>query len=114
MKSRSLPLVIGVVCLGIGLAVYATINSTDLKKAIEKERYQRLAAEQTLLKAQQKIADLEADLGDAKSKMSSIEKILTDGRAAEMKLKAELEVVKKEREALQDQKDQIDQIVPVE
>lgn len=103
MKNRTLPIAVGVILLSVALAFYANMTSADLKKAVEQERYQRLNAEKVLLKAQQRVNALEAELGDAKSKMASIEKILTDGQAAKQELKAELEAVKKEREALQGQ-----------
>jgi septal ring factor EnvC (AmiA/AmiB activator) len=103
MKNAMLPVAIGVAVLGLVLAVYANTNSGGLKAVLDQERSKRFAAEQQLLKAQQKVDSLEVELGEVTSKMSSIEKILTDGRQTEKVLLQELEAVKKEREALIEQ-----------
>lgn len=103
MRNATLPLAVGVAILGCVLAIYANMNSVDLKNVVDGERSKRFAAEKQLLKVQQKAKVLEAELGDAKSKMASIEKILTDGKVAEQELLSELDTIKKEREALKQQ-----------
>ena len=105
MKNTTLPLAIGIAVLGCILAVYANMNSGDLKKVLDEERSKRFAAEQQLLKAQQQVVTLEVKLGDVTSKMSSIEKILTDGKQVEKNLLEELDVARKEREVLMQQLD---------
>ena len=101
MKNKLLPLAIGVAIIGCALAVYANMNSSGFKTDLEQERSKRFLAEEKLQKAQQQVALLQVDLGDAKSKMASIEKILTDGKTMESDLKAELDAIKKEREQVQ-------------
>lgn len=103
MKSKTLPLAMVIAVIGCGLAIYANMNSADFKNMLDQERSKRFAAEQQLLKAQQKISVLQAELGSAKSKMSSIEKILTDGHAVQEELQSELDRARQEQEALKKQ-----------
>lgn len=98
MKNAIVPLAIGVAVLAFVLSVYSNMTSSNLKTILDQERAKRFAAEQQLLKEQQNVASLEAELGSLTSKMTSIQKILNDGRQAEQNLLSELEALKKERE----------------
>lgn len=103
MKNAMLPIALGVAVLGCVLAVYANMNSGNLKNVLDAERSKRFAAEQQVIKVQRTVSVLETQLGDAKSKMSSINKILSDGKQVEEEIMAELETIKKEREVLKQQ-----------
>ncbi len=103
MKNATLPVAVGVAILGCVLAVSANVSSANVNKMLEVERYNRITAEQRLQKAQQQISGLEAELGNAKSKMTSIEQILTDGKMATEQVATEMETIKQERDALKQQ-----------
>lgn len=114
MKNTVLPLAIGVAVLGCVLAIYANMNNGSLKNILDEERSKRFAAEQQVIKIQRKVGSLEMQLGEAKSKMSSINKILSDGRQVEEDIMAELETIKKEREILKQQlAEQKEVVLPV-
>jgi len=99
MKQISLPVAVGVAILCFVLAIYASVNSANVNSALDKERYKRITVEQQLQKTLRQVKTLEGELGAAKSKMASIEKILSDGR----ELAKELEAAKQEKAALQQQ-----------
>ena len=99
MKKISLPVAVGVAVICFVLAVYASVGSSKVSSTLGEERYKRITVEQQLQKALQEVKSLQEELGDAKSKMTSIEKILSDGR----ELAKELEAAKQAKDALQQQ-----------
>lgn len=95
-----LPVSIGVAILGCVLAVSANINAIEIKKNLEKERYQRMDVERRLQDSMQKAGFVQRELGHAERKISDIQNIINAGQASTNQLKSQMESTAKENEAL--------------
>ena len=107
MKKFTLPVAVGVGILGCVLAVSANVTTNEMRKTLEKERYSRILAEEKLQTASAKINALTKDIADSANKIASIEEILNVGNTANSELKAQLDALVKQNEALRQQQMQV-------
>lgn len=103
MKNMTVPVAVGVAIIGCVLAVSANVTTSKIHKDLDQERYKRIIAEKELQKATNQIKQLERQLGDAESKVSSIRQIIEQGNSEVQNLQTQLEALSKEKSALRQQ-----------
>ena len=109
MKKPSLSVAVIVAIIGCCLAVLASVSAGRLSDKLEGERYRRITAEQELLKAENENLRISKELEDTKSKIASIQEILTGSESANSTLKTQLEGVSQERKTLENRLSSLEQ-----
>ena len=106
-KNFSVPIAIGVAVIGCAVAVSANLNAGKAAKNLQQERYNRMLAEQDLLKANPTLQQMQAQLKDSQQKIDSIQRIVSDGKSTTSSLQGQVDTISKERDTLKQQIQQL-------
>ena len=89
---RILTIIIGLLLIvGVGsVAVHNNQAATVAKKDLEKERYDRMVAEENFEKANTRLSSLEAEVSRTQNKMKATEKLVEQTKAINDELKGRL------------------------
>ena len=97
-------ILVAVVILMVMTGVMAVNTQRTLGKFqqnLDRERYQRMVAEENLNKAATKISSLESELGTIRDKIQSAQVILEEGQKTNADLQSQLEAITKAKETLE-------------
>ena len=102
-KANQKILVVAVVLMIIvGLmAINANKTLAKLQQNLDRERYQRMVAEENLNKAMTKVNALESQLTSTHDKIQSVQAILEEGQKTTSDLRSQLDSVTKTKEVLE-------------
>ena len=103
MKNRILILVAVLAVGGLVMGVIADRTVDQTRKELERERYNRMVAEEKLEKVNAKIRSLEGETINAQNQTQSIQTVLEEEKNANDKLRKELEKMTKLKEVLEEQ-----------
>ena len=105
MKEKSKQKILVVAIILMAMAGLMTINSKrtlgKLQQDLDRERYQRLVAEENFHKAATKINSLESELAAIRDKIQSAQVILEEGQKTNADLQSQLEAITKAKETLE-------------
>ena len=100
MKTRVLPLAVGVAILGCVLAVSANVTTSKIHENLDRERHVRLETEKQLQSAIMRIRTLQSQMAESQKKFENIQAILNQGRTVTNDLQLRLDEVIREKEVL--------------
>ncbi len=102
-KTKEKILIVAIVLMAIAglMSINAQKNLNKLQQNLDRERYQRMVAEENLNKANTKIGSLESELAAARDKIQSVQTILEEGQKTNSDLRSHLESAIKAKEALE-------------
>ncbi len=105
MKEKAKQKILVVAIILMALAGLMTINSKrtlgKLQQNLDRERYQRMVAEENFHKAATKINSLESELAAIRDKIQSAQVILEEGQKTNADLRSQLEAITKAKETLE-------------
>ena len=102
-KAKEKILIVAIVLMAITglMAINANKNLSKFQQNLDRERYQRMVAEENLNKANTKIGSLESELAATNDKIESVQVILEEGQRTSTDLRSQLESAIKTKEALE-------------
>ncbi|MCR4336245.1 MAG: hypothetical protein NUV91_00345 [Candidatus Omnitrophica bacterium] len=103
MKNMTIPVAVAVAIIGCILAVSANVTTIKVRENLDRERYKRFAAEESLQKTQTQLQRLEAELSLANGKLTSIEDVINEGKSVRSDLQNEVDRLQEEKTLLEGQ-----------
>ena len=101
MKSAIYAVIIIVMIGSCLVAITANNNVDEIRQDLEKERYDRMVAEEKLQKAGSRIKSAEDQLASSENKLKGIQAIVDENHSANDGLKSQLEEMAAANQALQ-------------
>ena len=101
MKNMTTWIAVAGIVLCVVIVFQVSQHLTKVSQNLDQERYQRMEAEEKLLKTEAQLKSLQRDAAQAESKLQSIEAVLEQGKTENADLKVQLEAINKTKSDLE-------------